>query len=301
MTYTPLLAGVELGGTKVVALLGTGPNDLVAECKIPTTTPDDTIGAVAEFFSIQAGRGNTAAAAGIGTFGPVELRPEHPLYGYIRSTPKPGWRGVDVLGPIRNAIGAPTAIDTDVNCAALGENRWGAASGVDSFVYLTVGTGVGGGAIIGGEPVHGLIHPEMGHVAVERHPDDRYVGRCPFHGDCLEGMASGPAIAERWNSLPEDLAGPNLSKAVEIEAWYLACGLRSVVYLLAPQRIVIGGGVSNLPGLVEAVRMDLTGMLSDYPGLDEHHSPSFVVPARLGDMAGPVGALALAERVLTER
>ncbi len=301
MTEGPLLAGVELGGTKVLALLATGPNEVVAECRIPTTTPDETIGAIKEFFSTEAARGNAASAGGIGTFGPVELRNEHPSYGRIGSTPKPGWGGIDVLEPIRDAIGAPTAIDTDVSCAALGERRWGAASGLDSFVYLTVGTGVGGGAIIDGTPVHGLVHPEMGHVAVQRQPDDRYDGRCPFHGDCLEGMASGPAIAERWGSQPENLTGPDLTKAVEIEAWYLACGLRSVVYLLAPQRIVIGGGVSHLPGLVGAVRVHLIEMLSDYPGLDEHRSSDFVVPAHLGEMAGPLGTLVLAQRVLTEK
>ncbi len=301
MTEGPLLAGVELGGTKVLALLATGPNEVVAERRISTTTPDETIGAIEEFFSTEAARGNAARAGGIGTFGPVELRNEHSFYGRIGSTPKRGWRGIDVLEPIRDAIDAPTAIDNDVNCAALGERQWGAARGLDSFVYLTVGTGVGGGAIIDGAPVHGLVHPEMGHVAVPRHPDDRYGGRCPFHGDCLEGMASGPAIAERWDSQPENLTGSDLTKAVEIEAWYLACGLRSVVYLLAPQRIVIGGGVSGLPGLFPAIRAKLSSTLSDYPGLDEHRSPDFVVPAHLGEMAGPLGALVLAQRSLTEQ
>jgi len=299
MTDSPLLAGVELGGTKVVALLGTGPEDVLARRRIPTTSPHETIGAVVEFFSSEAERGNIADGGGIGTFGPVELRSEHPDFGHITRTPKPGWADADILTPIRAAIGSRTALDTDVNCAALGEGAWGAATGLDSFVYLTVGTGIGGGAIINGRPVHGLVHPEMGHIAVPRHPDDRYEGRCPFHGDCLEGMASGPAIAERWGARPEELPGSDVERAVDIEAWYLAAGLRSVVYLLAPQRIIIGGGVSRLTGLFAAIRANLAGMLSEYPGLDEHRSPDFVVPADLGDMAGPVGTLVLAQRALT--
>ena len=296
MTDSPLLAGVELGGTKVLVLLGTGSQHIVAHRRIPTTTPDETIGAVGEFFSSEAERGNIAHGGGIGTFGPVELRLEHPNFGRITRTPKPGWADADILTPIRAAIGSRTALDTDVNCAALGEGAWGAATGLDSFVYLTVGTGIGGGAIINGRPVHGLVHPEMGHIAVQRHPDDRYEGRCPFHGDCLEGMASGPAVAERWGARPEDLTGSDVDKAVDIEAWYLAAGLRSVVYLLAPQRIIIGGGVARLSGLFPALRTNLSRMLSEYPGLEEHRSPNFVVPVGLGDMAGPMGALVLARK-----
>jgi fructokinase len=300
MSDSPLLAGVEFGGSKVLALLGTGPDHIAARRRIPTTSPDETIAAVSGFFSSEAERGNIATYGGIGTFGPVELRSEHPAYGHITVTPKAGWRDTDILTPIREAVGAPVALDTDVNCAALGEGAWGAARDLDSFVYLTIGTGIGGAAIVDGNPLHGLVHPEMGHVAVPHHPDDRYEGRCPFHGDCLEGMASGPAVAERWSSRPEDLTGSDLSDAVDIEAWYLAAGLRSVVYLLAPQRIVIGGGVANLPGLLAAIRASLVRMLVGYPGLPEHDSPDFVVSADLGDMAGPMGTLALARRALPQ-
>lgn len=298
MTDNPLFAGVEFGGTKVLALLGTGPDEIIAEHRIPTSTPRATLRAICDFFSTEISRGNEVAAAGIGAFGPVELRRGKASYGHIGSTPKPGWSGTNVVGPIRDVIGAPTAIDTDVSCAALGEGAWGAASDVDSFVYLTVGTGIGGGAVIDGKPIHGLVHPEMGHVTVPRHPDDRYEGRCPFHGDCLEGMASGPAIAERWGSRAEDLSGPVLERAVELEAWYLAAALRSIVYVLAPERIVIGGGVSRLAGLIPAIRRSLAVELSDYPGLEEHRSPDFVVPAGLRDMAGPLGALVIARNAL---
>ena len=298
MTDTPLLAGVEAGGTKVLALLGTGPDDTVAELRIPTTTPEETIGAVVDFFSAQHKAGNVPAAGGVASFGPVELRRDSDRYGYITTTPKPGWSDTDLLGPLRNALGVPVGFDTDVNGAALGEGRWGAAVGLDTFVYLTIGTGVGGGAMVAGRLAHGLVHPEMGHVAVPRHPDDDFVGECPFHRDCFEGMASGPAIEHRWRTPAEDLDGADLEKAVEFEAWYVAAGLRSLVYLLAPQRIILGGGVSGLEGLIPAVRRALTETLAGYPGIAEHGSVDFVVPPALGAMAGPAGALALAELAL---
>ena len=156
--------------------------------------------------------------------------------------------------------------DTDVTGAALGEGRWGAARGLRSFVYVTVGTGIGGGAVVGGAPVHGLPHPEMGHVSVTRLPGDDFPGICPFHGDCLEGMACGPAMAARWGRPAEELAGADLERAVDVEAHYLAAGLRNVVYVLAPERIVLGGGVAGLPGLLPALRARLAAALAGYPG-----------------------------------
>jgi fructokinase len=189
----------------------------------------------------------------------------------------------------------PVGFDTDVNGAALGEGRWGAARGLDSFVYVTVGTGIGGGAVVGGAPVHGLPHPEMGHVSVSRLPGDDFPGICPFHGDCLEGMACGPAIAARWGRPAEELRGDDLRRAVDVEAHYLAAGLRNVVYALAPERIVLGGGVAGLPGLLPSLRARLAGALAGYPGLPEHGGDAFVVPPGLGGAAGAAGALALAE------
>jgi fructokinase len=293
-----LLAGVEAGGTKVLALLGAGPDDTVAELRIPTTTPDETIGAVVDFFAAQAEAGNVPVAGGIATFGPVELRRTSDRFGFITTTPKPGWSNTDLLGPIEAALGVPVGFDTDVNGAALGEGRWGAAQGLNTFVYLTVGTGIGGGAVVNGEVAHGLVHAEMGHVFVPRHPDDDFEGRCPFHRACFEGMASGPALADRWGTPAEELAGADLDKAVEIEAFYIAAGLSSTVYILAPERILIGGGVAELPGLFPAVRKALTTQLAGYPGLPEHGSVDFVMPPELGAMAGPAGALALAELAL---
>jgi fructokinase len=283
--------GVELGGTKVVCLVGSGPDDVVATERIPTTTPGETLGRVAGFLEDHPG----LDAVGIASFGPVELRTDHPAYGTITTTPKPHWSGADVLGAVTSVFDGPVGFETDVNGAALGEWRWGAGRGVRSLVYLTVGTGLGGGALVDGAPVHGLVHPEMGHVPVPRHPDDAYPGRCPFHGDCWEGMAAGPAIEQRWGR-PGRLLGELAEEAVAMEAHYLAAGIRSIVYVLAPERVIIGGGVSELPGLFPALRRRLVDQLSGYPGLVEHETDEFVVPAALGGMAGPLGSLVVAER-----
>ena len=202
-----------------------------------------------------------------------------------------------MLGPVRTALDLPIGLDTDVNGAALGEARWGRGRGLDSFVYVTVGTGIGGGALIGGEPVHGLGHPEMGHVVVRRHQDDDYEGVCRLHGDCLEGLASGPAITGRFGRPGENLAGTDLARAVEFEAFYLAQMARDLVYVLAPERVALGGGVSRLPGLLELVNLMLVEDLAGYPGMTEHES-GFVVAPGLGALSGLAGGLILAERAV---
>lgn len=288
---------VELGGTKIVCLIGSNPDHVVARTRIATGEPSRTLAQVIDFFR-QAG--GPLAAIGVASFGPLELRRSHPRYGRITSTPKVGWAGVDVVGPIRSALGVPVGLDTDVNAAALGEGRWGAARGLDTFVYLTVGTGIGGGAIVEGRTAHGLGHPEMGHLSVPRQPGDHFPGSCPFHADCFEGMASGAAIAARWGRPGEQLHGDELRTAVELEAGYLAAGLCTIVYTSAPQRIVIGGGVTALPGLLPLVRTTLVAALGGYPGLSEHRTHDFVVPAALGSEAGPAGALILAEDARTQ-
>jgi fructokinase len=212
-------------------------------------------------------------------------------------TPKEGWSGADLVGPVRDVLDVPIGLDTDVNGAALGEIRWGAAQGLRTFVYVTVGTGIGGGAIVDGEAVHGLGHPEMGHISVRRHPDDEFPGICRLHGDCLEGLASGPAIEGRWGAPGERLSGTDLTMAVEIEAFYLAQMMLNLVYILAPERVIVGGGVSRLPGLLDLVNRRLVIELSGYPGLPEHDS-GFVVPPGLGDMSGLAGGMVLAESAL---
>ncbi len=286
---------VEVGGTKVSCLVGSDPEHIVAQTRIPTGKPAETLAAVLAFFQQEVASGGPLAALGIASFGPLELRRSHPRYGCITSSPKPGWCDVDLVGPIRSALGVPVGFDTDVNGAALGERRWGAAQSLDTFVYLTVGTGIGAGAVVGGRILHGLGHPEMGHVSVPRQPGDDFAGDCPFHRDCLEGMASGAAIAARWGRPAEQLDGDQRRAAVRLEAAYLAAGLRNIVYAIAPQRIVLGGSVSGLPGLLALVRSNLAEALAGYPGLPEHASGEFIVPAALGSLAGPAGALVLAE------
>lgn len=290
-----VFGAIEAGGTKFVCLVASEPAEPVAKASFPTGEPESTLARAIAFFQDCAASGRELAAIGIASFGPVELRRSSPKYGFITNTPKPGWSDTDLVGPVQAALGVPVGFDTDVNGAALAEGRWGAAQGLETFVYLTVGTGVGGGAVVAGRPAHGLVHAEMGHVIVTRQRSDDYSGCCPFHGGCLEGMASGPAIAARWGRPAEELEGEALDRAVELEAAYLAAGLRNIVYTIAPERIVVGGGVAGLPGLFPMLRAKLAEALSGYPGLPEHDSADFVVPAALGQMAGPAGALALAE------
>ena len=204
-----LVGGIEAGGTKFVCAVGSGPDEVRDEIRFPTTSPDETIDRAIAFFRDRQQRCGALAAVGIASFGPVDPNPTSPRFGTITTTPKPGWRDTDFAGRVRRAMGIPVGFDTDVNAAALGEARWGAAQGLDSFISLTVGTGIGGGGLVGGVLMHGLIHPEMGHIRI---PHDRaadpYPGCCPFHGDCLEGLASGPALEARWgqpaDALPAD-------------------------------------------------------------------------------------------------
>jgi fructokinase len=290
------LGAVEVGGTKILCLVGSDPDHIVAQTRIPTRKPAETLAQVLAFFQREVSSGGPLAAIGIASFGPLELRRSHPQYGFITSSPKPGWKYVDMIGPFRRALAVPVGFDTDVNAAALGEGRWGAARGLDTFGYLTVGTGIGAGAVVEGRLIHGLGHPEMGHLSVPRQPGDHFAGHCPFHGTCWEGMASGAAIAARWGSPAEQLGGDKLRAAVQLEAAYLAAGLRNIIYAIAPQRIMIGGSVARLPGLFPLVRANLREALAGYPGLGEHAAGDFITPPALGPLAGPAGALILAHR-----
>jgi fructokinase len=221
-----LFGGIEAGGTKFVCAVGTGPDDIVAEDRFPTTMPDETIGQAISFFEPYR---ENLEAVGIGSFGPVDLDKGSATYGFITSTPKPHWANVDLVGKVGRALDVPVGFDTDVNAAALGEQKWGAAQGLENFVYLTIGTGIGGGAMVGGRLLHGMVHPEMGHIMMPHDFErDPFFGRCPFHKDCLEGMASGPAIEERWGKPGQDL--PDDHPAWELEAHYLAHAL--MVYTL---------------------------------------------------------------------
>ena len=293
---------VEAGGTKFVCVVGSGPDDIRAQVRIPTTTPEATLQRTVEFLRDEQRRHGPLSAVGVASFGPVDLNPRSATYGHITSTPKAGWANVDLVGTLRTALGVPIGFDTDVNGAALAEGRWGAAQGLDTFVYLTVGTGIGGGGLVAGRLMHGLIHPEMGHVRVPHDlAKDPFAGLCPFHGDCLEGLASGPAMKARWLQAAEDLAPTHPAWA--LEAHYLAHALATFVCVLSPQRIVMGGGVMETPQVLPLVRERLVELLNNYVRAQEitERIGEYVVSPGLGARAGVLGALALADAAWRER
>lgn len=288
---------VEAGGTKFVCALGTGPGELHARTEFPTTSPEETIGRVVSFFEEQARR-VPIAAVGIGSFGPIAVNPASPQFGCITSTPKAGWQNVDLAGPIRRSLRVPVAFDTDVNAAALGEGAWGAARGLDTFVYVTVGTGIGGGGMVAGQLIHGLMHPEMGHMRVAHDwKADPFPGVCPFHGDCWEGLATGPAMEARWKCKAQHL--PAEHAAWQLEAHYLALGVANLVCALSPQRIILGGGVMRQSSLLYLVRRKTQELLNGYIRAAEivEHIEQYIVPPELGENAGVLGAIALASRL----
>jgi fructokinase len=282
--------GIETGGSKWECAVATGPEDVRAAVTIPTTTPEETIGRAIAFFE----REGPVGAIGIGSFGPIDSKPDSPTWGHITTTPKPGWANTNVGDEIRRRLSVAVAFDTDVNAAALGEHRWGAAQGLDTFCYVTVGTGIGGGGMAGGSLLHGLVHPEFGHVRI---PHDRradpFDGVCPYHGDCWEGLASGRALKARWGRPASELDD---ERVWELEARYLALGLVSATYILSPERIVVGGGVLKRRGLVERVQREVAALLNGYPSApDGTGMADYVTLPSLGSRAGVLGAIALAE------
>lgn len=287
-----LFGGVETGGTWCVCALGTGPDDVAAEEKFPTTSPQETLDRIVKFFRA----GPAPAAVGIGSFGPVDVARDSPTWGQVRTTPKPGWQRTAVATVIRDRLDVPVAFDTDVNAAALGEQRWGAGRDAASLCYVTIGTGVGAGLVIDGRPLHGLVHPEVGHMRIphdERR--DPFPGACPVHGDCWEGLASGVAIAERWRNPTDELHDDH--PAWPLEADYLALGILNIVSVASPHRVIVGGGVMERPPLLAMVRTRLRELVGGYletPLLGEDIDHYLVAPG-LGDDAGVLGAIALAQ------
>jgi fructokinase len=286
-------AGLEAGGTKFVCLIANGPDEIFAQARFPTGPPSETLPKVIEFFENH----RPFAALGIAAFGPCDLDPRSPTYGYITSTPKPGWENVDLLGILRRALAVPIGFDTDVNAAALGEWTWGTGEGLESLVYVTVGTGIGGGGVINGRMMHGLIHPEMGHIRVPRVSGDSFPGNCPYHGDCLQGLAAGPAIEARWGKPAEEL--PPDHPAWSLEASYLALALNDLICVLSPQRIILGGGVMHQRHLFPLIRREVKRLLSGYiqSPLILERIEEFIVPPGLGDWSGVLGAIAFAEQI----
>jgi fructokinase len=291
---------VEAGGTKFVCAIGDESGRILTETRFPTTDPATTIAAMIACLRRQEAECGPLSAIGLASFGPIELNPASPQHGRILATPKPGWTGADITGALEREFALPVAIDTDVNAAALAEHRWGAAQDIEDLVYVTVGTGIGGGALVGGRRVHGLMHSEMGHLLPRRHAlDATFPGVCPFHGDCIEGLASGPAIIARAGAPLEEL-GPDHPQW-EIEADYLGQLCAQLVLALSPRRIILGGGVMNQSRLFLGVRRRTQHWLGGYvqraelqAGIDD-----FIVAPRLGAQAGIKGALALALEIAT--
>ena len=296
----PLFGGIEGGGTKFVCAVGTGPGDIRAETRFPTTMPEETMSRVVAFFQEQEKEFGPLAAMGFACFGPLDPHPASPNYGHILPTPKPGWTNADVIGPLKAAFDLPINFDTDVNGAALAEGRWGAAQGCNPVLYLTIGTGIGGGALVNGKLLHGLLHPEMGHISIAHDmAKDPFPGTCPFHGDCFEGLACGPALEKRWGARAESF-GPD-HPAWELEAQYVAAALANYIYTCSPQRIVLGGGVLQQPHLLPLIRQKVQEKLNGYvqapqviTAMDE-----YIVAPGLGGQAGVLGAFALAEQVFS--
>lgn len=287
--------GIEAGGTKFVCMVGRGPEDIKAELRFPTTSnPSETVGRAVAFFKEQAQQVKLTAI-GIGSFGPVDLEPTSATFGYITNTAKPGWPNTNVVGMLHTALGVPVVIDTDVNAAAFGEYRWGASPANDPLLYLTVGTGIGGGAVCSGQPQHGLMHPEMGHILIPHNrSQDPFAGVCPFHGDCLEGLASGPAMNDRWGQPAESL--PDDHPAWELEAQYLAMAMVNLILIYSPRQIVLGGGVMQRESLYPVVRAKTQQFLNQYirrPQLTTDIE-RFITPPVLGNRSGVLGAIALA-------
>jgi fructokinase len=289
-----LFGGVETGGTWTVCALGTGPGDIHDQVELRTTTPVETVDAVARFFAA----GRRPSAVGVGGFGPLDLDPGSPRYGSVTTTPKPGWQHTPLARMLRERLGVPIAIDTDTGAAGLAEYLWGAGRGARSLVYLTVGTGIGAALLDGGHSWHGLIHPEVGHLRI---PHDRsrdpFDGSCPMHGDCWEGLASGPALVARWGTDGRDL--PDEHPAWELEADYLALGIYAIVSVASPHLVIAGGGVLERAGLLERVRRRFVALNAGYldgPLLGAQIDRYLVAPT-LGDSAGVLGAIALAARL----
>jgi fructokinase len=285
-----LFAGVELGGTKCIALVGRGPGEILVSEQVPTTTPDETLGKLAELLTRWRAE-HGYLALGIGSFGPLDLDATSATYGQITSTPKPGWAGAPVLDRLREAAGVPAAIDTDVNGAALAEMRWGAGRGTSDFAYVTVGTGVGVGLIVNGQPTRGFAHCELGHIRVIRLAGDDFPGSCPFHGDCVEGLAAGPSLKARGAEGGQGLSGDD--PVWESVAWAVAQMCHVIVCTAAPRAIAIGGGViQGNPHLLVRVQAQLEQSLNRYMQLPGNGS--YVRSPALGAHAGPLGAIALA-------
>ena len=284
-----LYGSLEAGGTKMVCAIGDEQGNILERVSIPTLEPENTMPAIIDFF-----KNKNICALGIGCFGPVDLDKKSATYGYITTTPKLAWKNYDIVGTCKKELGVPVGFDTDVNASALGEATWGCTKELDHSIYITVGTGIGAGVIIDGKPYHGMLHPEAGHIFLARHPQDPMEkGVCPYHELCLEGLASGPAIAARWGKPGAELA--DRKEVWELEAYYLAQAICSYIMILSPERIIVGGGVSHQEQMMPMIRAEVQRQMGGYiqaKGMQD--LDSYIVLPSLNDNQGIMGGLKLA-------
>lgn len=282
-----VLGALEAGGTKMVCAIGNEKGEITEQVSIPTVTPEETVPKLLAFF-----RGKGIEALGIGCFGPIDLNRDSPTYGYITTTPKTAWQNYNIVGAFREELKVPVGFDTDVNGSALGEYTWGIGRGLNSCIYITIGTGVGVGVIADGKLLHGMLHPEGGHVLLSKLPEDTYKGFCPFHENCFEGLAAGPAIEGRWGKKAIELADDK--RVWEMEAEYIAQALVGYTCILSPQRIILGGGVMHQKQLLPLIRERFAKLLNGYLQTKELGDlDSFIVAQSLDDKQGIMGALKL--------
>ena len=287
-----LIGALETGGTKMVCAVGDENGKILQKTSIPTTTPDETIPRILSWFEDK-----KIEALGVASFGPVDLDPGSPTYGYITSTPKTEWKDFDLLGSLKKGLPVPMGFDTDVNGSLLGEVTYGTSKGISDAVYITIGTGIGGGVISGGNLLHGMLHPELGHMKMLPHPDDHYTGKCPYHKYCFEGMAAGPAIGERWGKPAYELS--DRPEVWELEAWYIAQAVSNLILILSPKRIILGGGVMHQEALFPLIRAKVPEILNGYIETKElQDMDSYIVPASLHDDQGIMGCIRLALNAL---
>lgn len=287
-----LIGALEAGGTKMVCAVGKEDGTILEQISIPTTTPEETLPQIVEYF-----KGKDIAALGVAAFGPVDVKPESETYGYILDTPKLAWRHKDLLGELKE-LNVPMGLDTDVNGSCLGEMTYGCAKGLDSVIYITIGTGVGVGVCANGKLLHGMLHPEGGHILLQRHPQDLEGGICPYHKNCLEGFASGPSIEARWGKKAKELT--DRPEVWELESYYIAQALVDYIMILSPQKIILGGGVMHQQQLFPLIREKVKEMLNGYINTKEIQDlDSYIVPASLHDDQGIMGCIKLGLNALT--
>ncbi len=283
-----IYGALEAGGTKMVCAIGDENGKIIEQISVPTTSPEETMPAIIDYF-----KDKDIKALGIACFGPVDVKKDSKDYGHILKTPKLKWIGYDIVGVMKKALNVPIGFDTDVDGSLLGEVTWGAAKGLSDALYITIGTGVGGGILSNGEVLHGMLHPELGHMKMVKHKDDTYEGKCPYHGTCLEGMASGPAIEERWGKPARELV--DNEKVWELESYYIAQALSNLILVISPKKIILGGGVMHQEQLFPLVRKKVIDNLNGYLSTPELEDiDNYIVPAGLNDDQGIMGCIKLA-------